>query len=644
MALSILLLPLISAVVSGAFSLSPNKKILHIISAALLAVSAFYSVDEFLNFYANPEAETQIITLFRWFDISDFELFWELRFDMLSLAMCVIVTTVSAVVHCYSIGYMYDDANVNRFISYLSLFTFFMLVLVTGNNLLQLFVGWEGVGVCSYLLIGFWYKKDSANKAAMKAFLANRVGDLAFIIGMLTIFFVVGSIEFSEIFAYFSNYQANNINLYFFEMPDIDFICLMLFIGCMGKSAQLGLHVWLPDAMEGPTPVSALIHAATMVTAGVYLVVRTSLLFELSPFVLELMTIIGALTCIFAASVGLVQNDIKRVIAYSTCSQLGYMFFACGVSAYSAAMFHLLTHAFFKALLFLTAGNVIVALHHEQDIRKMGGLARKMPYTYILVWIGSVAIAGIPPLAGYYSKDIILEMAYLAHSSAGSLAFAAGLIAAIFTSFYSWRLLYLTFHGKTRNDYVKKNKVTKISPWMSLPLIVLALGALGSGYIGAEKMNILDNELFWKGAIVSNSSLDDHHHLPPIIKLLPLFAALAGLIAATSLYLQKNLGAARSIANAFPKLYSFLLNKYYIDELYHFAIISPYRKFSKFSWKFIDDKIIDGLIPRGGPRLIASIAKKLIRFQSGYIYRYAFVVLGGVILFSSWFFYKIFYF
>ena len=390
-------LPLLSAFLSGAVATKKNIKFVHFLSILILAITAILSTLLFIDVITYKQDVTY--RLLQWISVADFEVDWSIKIDSLSATMIFVVNTVSAIVHCYSIGYMKGETRVNRFMSYISLFTFFMLLLVTSSNLLQLFVGWEGVGLCSYLLIGFWYKKESANKAAMKAFVVNRIGDFAFLIGIVAIYMLFGSLYFDDIFTQVQSYENVGLRIFFLDVKYIDFICLMLFFGCMGKSAQLGLHTWLPDAMEGPTPVSALIHAATMVTAGVFLVVRCSPLFEYSPVVLQFITIVGAVTCIFAATIAITQNDIKKIIAYSTCSQLGYMFFACGVSAYSAAMFHLVTHAFFKALLFLCAGNVIIAMHHKNDIRQMGGLWKKLPYTYMLVWIGSLAISGIPPFA-----------------------------------------------------------------------------------------------------------------------------------------------------------------------------------------------------------------------------------------------------
>ncbi|MFM7703122.1 MAG: NADH-quinone oxidoreductase subunit L, partial [Alphaproteobacteria bacterium] len=404
----------------------------------LMFASAICAGILFYEFHQNREISTELI--FPFINSGSFVANWEVHIDALSVVMFVVVTFVSSLVHLYSIGYMHEDKSVARFMSYLSLFTFFMLALVSSANFVQLFFGWEGVGVASYLLIGFWFKKDSANRASMKAFIANRVGDLGLILAIALIYFNFGSLSYNEVFFNICNHSGDRFYMLGTEFLTIDTICILLFIGAMGKSAQIGLHVWLADAMEGPTPVSALIHAATMVTAGVFLVARCSPLFELSPIALDLVVIVGAFTAIFSASIALTQNDIKRIIAYSTCSQLGYMFFACGVSAYSGAIFHLATHAFFKALLFLSAGSVIHAMHHEQDIQKMGGIWKKIPITYAMMWVGSLALAGFPPFAGFYSKDVILEAAYMSHSDFGKLAYILGIIAAFLTAFYSWRL------------------------------------------------------------------------------------------------------------------------------------------------------------------------------------------------------------
>ena len=627
-------LPLLSAFISAIFATRDNIKFINYITSILLIITAICSTILLINII-NYGQEFKY-DFFTWIAISDFKVNWGIKVDLLSALMIFVVNVVSAVVHCYSLGYMKDDDRINRFMSYLSLFTFFMLILVTAPNLLQLFVGWEGVGLCSYLLIGFWYKKDSANRAAMKAFIVNRVGDFAFLIAIIATYILFGSLYFEDIFAQIDLFNNVIIKIFFFDIRYIDFICMMFFIGCMGKSAQLGLHTWLPDAMEGPTPVSALIHAATMVTAGVFLVVRCAPLFEYSPLTLQFMTIIGSLTCIFAATIAITQNDIKKIIAYSTCSQLGYMFFACGVSAYSAGMFHLVTHAFFKALLFLTAGNVIVAMHHKQDIREMGGLRNKLPFTYILVWIGSLAIAGIPPFAGYFSKDVILEAAFMSGNNYGLIAYILGLIAAFLTAFYSWRLIYLVFHGNNKSD----EKLHSVPSLMNISLIILALGAIFSGYIGYSMLHITEyNSELWQGILPATDILNKVHHTPPLIKYLPLVIAIFGIIIASTYY-KYNKSLAQATVNNFHKLYIFFYNKWFFDELYNKYLVSPYNKLAKVFAVNYDRNLIDGYGPNGFSRFIKTSAKLISRLQTGFLYHYAFSYIIGMTLILLWVFYK----
>jgi NADH-quinone oxidoreductase subunit L len=635
---TVVFLPLIAAFISGIFSCTKNKKVLHIVSSTLLVISAVSAAIVFHDVIF--EHITYQGTLFRWIYSGNFFSEWAIRVDSLTAVMFVVVTTVSAVVHIYSVGYMHEDPKLNRFMAYLSLFTFFMLLLVSAENLIQLFVGWEGVGLCSYLLIGFWYKKPSATNAAMKAFIVNRVGDFAFMIGLIAIFALFGSIEFSQIFANVAQYKDATLSLLGYEIHYLTFICVMLFIGCMGKSAQIGLHTWLPDAMEGPTPVSALIHAATMVTAGVFLVVRCSALFEYSPFALNMMTIVGGVTCLFAATIAITQNDIKRVIAYSTCSQLGYMFFACGVSAYAGGMFHLVTHAFFKALLFLAAGNVIHAVAHIQDMRKMGGLWRKMPITYAIVWIGSLAIAGIPPFAGYFSKDVILEAAYMSHGQFGHFAFWMGIAAAFLTALYSWRLIIMTFHGKPRYDENVAKHIHEAPYSMNLPLMILVVGAIFAGTIGYKTFGMVDSTYaFWQGSIFvlpENNVLEHIHHTPFLIKILPLIVAIAAIILAYTLYaLAPSLPS--KIAGRFGRTYRFLHNKWYFDELYEFIFVKGIKNLSLFLWKWIDQNIIDNLGPNGMAFLTGVFAKRVGKIQTGYVYHYAFTMIIGVVLLSAWY-------
>lgn len=574
------------------------------------------------------------VILLEWINSGNFKSSWSLRVDALTAVMLVVVTWVSAVVHIYSVGYMSHDDHRQRFMSYLSLFTFFMLMLVTSDNLVQLFLGWEGVGLCSYLLIGFWFKKPEACAAAMKAFLVNRVGDIGFALGIATLFFVFGSVQFDAIFSSAASHDKDIIRFWGHQFHAITLICVLLFIGAMGKSAQLGLHTWLPDAMEGPTPVSALIHAATMVTAGVFLVARCSPLFELSDQAMTLVTLVGALTAFFAATVGLVQNDIKRVIAYSTCSQLGYMFFACGVGAYSAGIFHLMTHAFFKALLFLGAGSVIHAMSGEQDMRNMGGVWKKIPFTYAYMWIGSLALAGMPPFAGFYSKDIILEAAYASGRSMGMFAYCLGVGAAFLTAFYSWRLLFLTFHGKPRASHEVMHHVHESPAVMLLPLLLLAAGAIFSGLIGHNLLGMVHPEgHFWNHAVATERAVEiyDHaEHMPLLATLQPTIAGLLGIALAYLFYIAKP-SLPSSLATSFPRIYQFLLNKWYFDELYDKLFVKPALALGRYLWNFWDVKVIDGLGPNGFAWLSSKFGDRTRAMQTGYLYHYAFVMLLAVV-------------
>ncbi|MGY8986393.1 MAG: NADH-quinone oxidoreductase subunit L, partial [Sphingomonadales bacterium] len=490
--------------------------------------------------------------------------------------MLVVVTVISSLVHIYSIGYMSQDDHNPRFFAYLSFFTFAMLMLVTSNNFLQMFFGWEGVGVASYLLIGFWYKKPTANAAAIKAFLVNRVGDFGFSLGILAIFLVFGTLEFEAVFNAVPEQVGKDFEFLGYQVDIITTICILLFIGAMGKSAQLGLHTWLPDAMEGPTPVSALIHAATMVTAGVFLVARCSPIFEYSETALNVVAVVGASTAFFAATIGLVQNDIKRVIAYSTCSQLGYMFFALGVSAYGAAIFHLFTHAFFKALLFLGSGSVIHAMSDEQDMRKMGGLYKMIPITYIMMVIGTLALTGFPGLSGYFSKDMIIESAYASHSGVGEYAFVMGVAAVFMTSFYSWRLIFMTFHGKTRANEETLSKIHESPKSMTIPLLILAIGAVGAGAIFSTYFIGEARDDFWKGTlfVMGDDVIDAAHHVPAMVKYLPLIMMLTGFYLAYVFYIKKA-HLPKKMAEAFSGAYKFLLNKWYFDEFYDLLFVRP---------------------------------------------------------------------
>lgn len=634
-------LPLIAAIIVGLRSRTIDVHTAQNITSVFTCIPAFLSMFIFYDVVIKGEIiELEVV---KWIVSGGFNVSWALYIDSLTAIMLIVVTWVSALVHIYSIGYMHDDPHVPRFMSYLSLFTFFMLMLITSNNFLQLYLGWEGVGLCSYLLIGFWYKKPSANAAAIKAFIVNRVGDFGFALGIMAIFFIFGTIQFSEVFSSAANYKTTSIEFLGFNFNAITLICILLFIGCMGKSAQLGLHTWLPDAMEGPTPVSALIHAATMVTAGVFLVARCSPLFELSPFALTIVTIIGAATCIFAATVAITQNDIKRVIAYSTCSQLGYMFFACGVSAYSAGIFHLFTHGFFKALLFLGAGSVIHAMSGEQDMRKMGGIWRKIPLTYGLMLIGTLAITGVPPFSGFFSKDMIIESAYAAGSNdniAGMAAFWLGLIAAGFTAFYSWRLIFMTFHGKPRASSDVLGAVHESPKVMTIPLIILAIGAIFAGMLFSGGFGVVDADLgFWNGSISmlgNYNVLEEAHHVPGMVKISPFIVGVIGLGLAYLFYIKNTTLSGRVSAKA-PKLYKFLLNKWYFDEIYDLAFVKPAKKAGDFLWRFIDIGVIDRFGPDGFVVLSQKIAKKLSKAQTGYVYHYAFVMVAGVVVFLSWY-------
>jgi NADH-quinone oxidoreductase subunit L len=649
---ALVLLPLIGAVITGLGCRLIPARVAEIFTSSLLVISAVLAAITFNTVVVQHGVLHE--PWFAWFTSGAFKADFGVHVDTLTAIMLVVVTSVSSVVHIYSVGYMQEDPHRQRFMAYLSLFTFFMLMLVTADNFVQVFLGWEGVGLCSYLLIGFWFKKSEANAAAMKAFLVNRVGDIGFALGIFTIFIVFGSLQFSEVLPRVAEFSNASISVFGYSFHAITVICLLLFIGCMGKSAQLGLHTWLPDAMEGPTPVSALIHAATMVTAGVFLVARCSGLFEYSPTALTVVTIVGASTAIFAATVGLVQNDIKRVIAYSTCSQLGYMFFACGVSAYSAGVFHLMTHAFFKALLFLGAGSVIHGMHHEQDMRYMGGLRKQMPTTYIFMWIGTLALAGIGAagvgFAGYYSKDLILEAAYMAHHQpAAGYAFVLGLAAAFLTAFYSSRLMFMTFHGALRpnphahhddhghHDHHHTHTPHESPLIMLLPLIVLVLGAIYAGIAGVNFGLVDADHAVWNGAIqvlAEHNSIEHAHHAPVWVKYAPLVLAVFGIALSYVFYVRLPNVPGR-IAAICPPLYRFLLNKWYVDELYAVLFVRPSKALGRFLWRFLDMRVVDGLGPNGMANIQLRLAKVTSRLQSGYVYHYAFVMLTGLVLLVS---------
>ncbi|MCW8835886.1 MAG: NADH-quinone oxidoreductase subunit L [Rhodospirillales bacterium] len=639
-------LPLLGSLIVGLIALfGPEEeharhrsdRIAQIVTCGGLLLSLLFSIIIFAEVALGGQPVT--VQLFTWIQSGGLDVSWALRFDTLTAVMMIVVTGVSAMVHVYSVGYMHHDSSVPRFMSYLSLFTFFMLMLITADNLLQLFFGWEGVGLASYLLIGFWYDKPSANAAAIKAFLVNRVGDFGFALGILATFVLFGTIDFDTIFSAAASQKDATFNLLGVEMHALTVICLLLFVGAMGKSAQLGLHTWLPDAMEGPTPVSALIHAATMVTAGVFMVARLSPMFEYSDTALAVVTIVGASTAFFAATIGCVQNDIKRVIAYSTCSQLGYMFFACGVSAYSAGIFHLMTHGFFKALLFLGAGSVIHAMSDEQDMRKMGGIWKLIPVTYVLMWTGNLALAGIWPFAGFYSKDIVLEAAFAANTWVGTYAFWMGIAAAFMTAFYSWRLLLMTFHGKPRANEVVMAHVHESPKVMIAPLVPLALGALFAGYIGYEYFVGHNAGTFWGNAILileGHTALEDAHHVPMWVKYLPLVMGVGGIALAYVLYMFAP-GIPARIAGSFQRIYQFLLNKWYFDELYDFLFVRPAFYLGRNLWKSGDGALIDGVGPDGVAAATLSIARRTARLQSGYLFHYAFATLIGVVVLITWY-------
>jgi NADH-quinone oxidoreductase subunit L len=624
--------PLAGALVSGLLGRAIGDKaatgasILGMVIAAICGPLAFFQL--------TAGAQPDVLDLGTWIESGRFHVQWSLRYDTLSAAMVAMVSFVSMLIHVYSIGYMGHETRPRyRFFAYLSLFSFAMLMLVTADNLGQLFFGWEGVGLCSYLLIGYWYDRPSACAAAIKAFIVNRCADLPFAVGLALIFFKFGSIEFGVIFPAVAQHASDTYTLFGGTFSALEVIAFLLFIGAMGKSAQLGFHVWLPDAMEGPTPVSALIHAATMVTAGVFLMARMSPLMEFAPVALGFVAFIGASTALFAATIGCTQNDIKRVIAYSTCSQLGYMFAAAGVGAYQASIFHLITHAFFKALLFLSAGSVIHAMSDEQDMRKMGGLGRIIPVTCTVMWIGNLALAGIPPFAGSYSKDAIISATYASGTGIGVYAFICTLLAAFLTAFYSWRLLFMTFHGQSRADHHALQHAHE-SPWVMLgPLVVLALGAVFAGFL-------LDNwfigagwEHFWNGSIFNgpqNKVIEDLEHVPAWVGIAPLVLALLGIVLAYMMYIANPLLPVR-LAGSFSSIYRFLLNKWYFDELYDMIFVQPAIRLARLFWQVGDVTIIDG-VPNGLAELTTDGSRQIVKIQTGSLAVYAFVMLIGVVV------------
>jgi NADH-quinone oxidoreductase subunit L len=680
MIIAIVFLPLLGFLIAGLFGRFIGARPSEVVTTSLLFVSLLFSWIIFAQ-VGFGTAETSVPVLGNWFTSGTLKVDWALRVDTLTAVMLVVVTTVSALVHLYSIGYMHDDPSRPRFFAFLSLFTFAMLMLVTADNLVQMFFGWEGVGLASYLLIGFWYKKPSANAAAIKAFVVNRVGDFGFALGIFLVFVLTNSVAFETIFAAAPGLAGKQIHVFGMNADAMTIACLLLFMGAMGKSAQFFLHTWLPDAMEGPTPVSALIHAATMVTAGVFMVARLSPLFEQAPEALEFVTFIGATTAFFAATIGLVQNDIKRVIAYSTCSQLGYMFVGLGVGGYSLGIFHLFTHAFFKALLFLGAGSVIHAMHHEQDMRRMGGLRKDIPITFWAMIAGTLALTGFPLTAGNFSKDAIIDAAFAAgaHQSTAVYAFILATIAVAFTSFYSWRLIFMTFFGERhlapaghdassaetsdaarRHDegesaraedphsahapddhgHEARDHVPHESPWiMLIPLIVLSIGALFAGLIFAGPFIGHDFEHFWKGSLYQspdNHILHELHDVGLVVEYLPLLMMASGAFVAWYMYIRAP-GTANALARANPLLYSFLLNKWYFDELYDLIFVRPAFWIGRLLWRGGDERVIDGFGPDGIAARVIDVTNRVVRLQTGYVYHYAFAMLIGVAVIITWY-------
>ncbi|MHB1110679.1 MAG: NADH-quinone oxidoreductase subunit L [Devosia sp.] len=674
---AIVFFPLIGALVAGLLGRVIGHKVSEYITTGLLIAAALLSWVVFVGYWFAPEAvegaghaEATKIEVMRWIQVGDLDLRWILRVDTLTAVMLVVVTTVSSLVHVYSIGYMADDPHRARFFAYLSLFTFAMLMLVTADNFLQMYFGWEGVGLASYLLIGFWYNRPAANAAAIKAFVVNRVGDFGFALGIFGAFVVLGHLDFDGAFLAVEAQKDATIRFLSWDLHAMTVVSLLLFMGAMGKSAQFLLHTWLPDAMEGPTPVSALIHAATMVTAGVFMVARLSPLFEASDVAMTVVLLVGAITAFFAATVGLVQNDIKRVIAYSTCSQLGYMFVALGAGVYSAGIFHLFTHAFFKALLFLGAGSVIHAMHHEQDMRNMGGLAKKIPVTYWLMIIGTLALTGVgipgTPLgfAGFFSKDSIIETAYAVGGGAGNLAFWLLVIAALFTSFYSWRLIHLTFHGKPSkgpivhehdqhahaepdahnhgagvHDAHGAHDHAHESPnVMLIPLYVLAAGAVLAGVLFYDNFfgHAEHVEHFFQGSLVVEAEiLEAAHGVPLWVKWSATIAMILGFGAAWQMYI-RDPAMPKRLAAANPGLYQFLLNKWYFDELYDLIFVRPAKWIGTALWKGFDDWLVDRTIVEGLGHRVKDVTARVVKLQSGYLYHYAFAMLIGIAALLTW--------
>ena len=655
----IVFLPLFGFLIAGLFGRWIGARGAEYVTSGLLAVSFVLS---WIAFFQVAEGATAHVPVANWFTSGKVAVDWALRIDTLTAVMLVVVTTVSFLVHVYSIGYMAEDPSRPRFFAYLSLFTFAMLMLVTADNLVQLFFGWEGVGLMSYLLIGFWYERPSANAAAIKAFVVTRVGDFGFALGIFLTFTLTGSVTLDQVFAAAPGLAGKTFHFIGFDWDAATLVCLLLFMGAMGKSAQFLLHTWLPDAMEGPTPVSALIHAATMVTAGVFMVARLSPLFEMSSTALSFVLVIGSTTAFFAATIGLVQNDIKRVIAYSTCSQLGYMFTGLGVGAYSLGIFHLFTHGFFKALLFLGAGSVITVLHHEQDMRRMGGLRTKMPFTFWTMMIGSLALTGVGipftsiGFAGFVSKDPIIEAAFASHRFGATYAFWCVDIAAALTAFYTWRLLFMTFFGQrgewagslpaeAQDDHGHDERghgehaVHESPPVMLVPLAGLALGAAFAGMVFRWFFIGGGHETFWRQSLFlgqENHILEEMEHVPALVSLSPTLMMLAGFLVATYMYVVDK-AAPKRLADAFPALYRFLLNKWYFDELYDVIFVRPAFAIGRLFWKGGDGAIIDGLGPDGVSARVLDVTRSAVRLQSGYVYQYAFAILLGVAALATWY-------
>ena len=656
--LLIVFLPLLAALVAGLGNRALGNTVAKSITTGALFLSCSLSWPIFLGFL-NGSLEATVVPVLKWVESGTLTFDWALRVDTLTAVMLVVITSVSALVHLYSWGYMEEDPDQPRFFAYLSLFTFAMLMLVTADNLVQMFFGWEGVGLASYLLIGFWFKKPSANKAAIKAFVVNRVGDLGFMLGIFGTYLVFQTTSIPEILAAAPAMSGSTIGFLGYRVATMDVLCILLFIGAMGKSAQLGLHTWLPDAMEGPTPVSALIHAATMVTAGVFMVCRLSPMFETAPVALSMVVFVGAATCFFAATIGTTQWDIKRVIAYSTCSQLGYMFFAAGVGAYGAAMFHLFTHAFFKALLFLGAGSVIHAMHHEQDMRYYGGLRKHIPFTFWAMLLGTLAITGLGiyhlklGFAGFWSKDAIIEVAFARGTELATFAFWMGVIAALLTSFYSWRLMFLTFWGKPRwieSEHIQ-HSVHKTpeqagedttggyhpheSPLpMLIPLGVLSVGAVLAGQVFAPQF--LDSAAFWAGSIFYNENLIHRMHaVPYLVKYAAFIVMVLGFVGAWYAYI-RNPSVPAKFVEQFRLVHQFVFNKWYFDELYTWLFVKPAFWLGNVFWKRADKGGIDRFGPDGAAWAVLQGAAAVKKVQSGYLYSYALIMLLGLIAAITW--------